>query len=89
MYFIYFLCISTILLVSFVLSLYVWQRIKNEYKFNLYLFMTTQLFLSKGECDYLGNIATEDRYIVIDENGNDAFGEHFPLDTVNELIKQL
>ena len=51
--------------------------------------MTTQLFLSKGECDYLGNIAIEDRYIVIDENDNDAFGEHFTLDTANELIKQL
>ena len=48
--------------------------------------MTTQLFLSKGECDYLGNIAIEDRYIVIDENDIDAFGEHFSLKTANELI---
>lgn len=41
--------------------------------------MTIKLFIEAGEMDFLGNVQIEDRYIILDEEGFDVYGEHFSL----------
>lgn len=48
--------------------------------------MKPQLYLYEGSADYDGTEITEDRYIIVDENGIDLYGEHFSLQTANELL---
>jgi len=48
--------------------------------------MTSQLIYTQGETDSFNNPITEDRYIILDENGFDVYGEHFDLNTTNDLL---
>lgn len=48
--------------------------------------MKKELYLYEGSTDYLGVEITEDRYIIVDDEGMDLYGEHFSLEEVNELI---
>lgn len=45
-----------------------------------------QLHLRAGDVDYLGNLWTEDRFIVVDQEGFDLYGEHLPLEDVEDII---
>lgn len=49
--------------------------------------MKLQLYYEAGDFDYLRNEITENRYIIVDKNGMDLYGEHFDLKTAKELIK--
>jgi hypothetical protein len=45
---------------------------------------SVKLFLLKGEEDFDGIVCSENRYIIVDEFGNDSVGEHYDID---EAIK--
>lgn len=47
--------------------------------------MEIEIKYYKGDVDCFGNHITEDRYIIVDSNNIDIYGEHFDLKTAKEL----
>lgn len=47
---------------------------------------TIILFYSENDIDFLGNVITKDRYIILDKSGFDIYGEHFSLEDAKKLI---
>ena len=50
---------------------------------------SVQLHLKKGCEDWDGRIFDEDRYVVLDDAGYDAMGEHMPLEEAKSEIIEL
>ena len=49
---------------------------------------TIKQVLFEGDNDFNGNIITEDRFIILDSEGFDLYGEHFSKsETINLLNK--
>lgn len=44
------------------------------------------VFLRRGDTDFLGKTWDEDRFNVLDEEGFDLYGEHLPLIDVEDII---
>lgn len=50
--------------------------------------MTKQLYLYEGSLDWDNSLITEDRYIIVDTEGMDLYGQHFTEEEANEIINQ-
>lgn len=48
--------------------------------------MKKELYLYEGQLDWDDSLTTEDRYIIVDNEGLDLYGQHFSSEEVNELI---
>jgi len=49
--------------------------------------MTKELYLYEGSLEYDNSLITVDRYIIIDSEGMDLYGQHFTEEEANEILK--
>jgi len=59
------------------------EQIKNRVMYKI------ELHLEKGEMTWDGDLLTEDRYIVVDSEGCDEFGDHFSKEEAQEQADEL
>lgn len=48
---------------------------------------TIQLHIEKGDVDWSGKTWSEDRYVILDEEGIDIVGEHFSKDIAEDICQ--